>query len=105
MPFLSADDGEIKFDALPIMNVDRIEVVKGAGSALYGSSALGGVINVITRNPSEGLHGAINAFAGVYDQVKYPEWRIPDSLVKRRFASVEGGLTGTDGETGLLGSF
>jgi len=105
MPFLSADDGEIKFDVLPIMNVDRIEVVKGAGSALYGSSALGGVINVITRNPSEGFHGAISAFAGEYDQVKYPEWRIPDSLVKRRFASIEGGAAGTIGETGLLGSF
>ncbi len=103
MPYLSADNGDIKFDALPIMNIDRIEVVKGAGSALYGSSALGGVINVITRKPSDSLHGAINANVGMYDQVKYPEWQIPG--LGRKFASLEGGLTGTAGETGLLGSF
>ncbi len=103
MPFLSADNGDIKFDALPIMNVDHIEVVKGAGSALYGSNALGGVINVITRKPTDSLHGAISANIGTYDQVKYLDWRIPS--VGRKFASLEGGLTGTIGETGLLGSF
>jgi outer membrane receptor for ferrienterochelin and colicins len=103
IPFLSGDNGDVKFDAMPIMNVDRIEVVKGAGSALYGSNALGGVINVITREPSDSLHGALNVNAGMYDQVNYPEWQIPE--VKRRFASIEGGLTGTTGETGLLGSF
>ncbi|MFI5263787.1 MAG: TonB-dependent receptor plug domain-containing protein [Candidatus Kapaibacterium sp.] len=103
MPYLSADNGDIKFDALPIMNIDRIEVVKGAGSALYGSSALGGVINVITRKPSDSLRGALSANIGEYDQVKYPEWRIPS--IGRKFASLEGGLTGTVGETGLLGSF
>ncbi len=103
MPFLSADNGDVKFDALPIMNVDRIEVVKGAGSALYGSSALGGVINVITRKPTDSLHGAISINAGEYDKVKYPEWQIPG--LKGRFASIEGGATGTIGETGLLASF
>lgn len=102
MPFLSADNGDIKFDALPIMNIERIEVVKGAGSALYGSSALGGVINVITRRPTDSLHGAVSANAGVYDRVKYPEWRITNGT--RKFASLEGGLTGKIGETGLLGS-
>ncbi|MFI5265031.1 MAG: TonB-dependent receptor, partial [Candidatus Kapaibacterium sp.] len=105
MPFLSGDDGDVKFDALPIMNIDRIEVVKGAGSALYGSSALGGVINIITKNPSDDLHGAISANIGTYDKVKYPEWQIPDSLVGRRFASIEGGAMGKIGVTGLLGSF
>ncbi len=103
IPYLSADNGDIKFDALPIMNIDRIEVVKGAGSALYGSSALGGVINVITRKPSDTLRGAVSANVGMYDEVKYPEWRIPG--LGRKFAAIEGGLTGTTGETGLLGSF
>ncbi|MDP4229346.1 MAG: TonB-dependent receptor [Bacteroidota bacterium] len=103
MPFLSADNGDIKFDALPLMNIERIEVVKGAGSALYGSSALGGVINVITRKPSDTLIGAINANAGFYDKVKYPEWRITDET--RRFASIEGGASCTIDKTGLLASF
>jgi outer membrane receptor for ferrienterochelin and colicins len=33
-------------------NIDRIEIVKGAGSALYGSSAIGGVVNIISKEPS-----------------------------------------------------
>ncbi|CAN5805807.1 TonB-dependent siderophore receptor [soil metagenome] len=36
---------------LPIGNVDRVEVVKGPNSALYGRTAIGGVVNVITREP------------------------------------------------------
>jgi len=39
--------------------VERVEVVKGAGSALYGSDALGGVVNFITRRPGE--RGVTNA--------------------------------------------
>ena len=32
--------------------IERIEIVKGGGSSLYGSSAIGGVVNVITKRPS-----------------------------------------------------
>ncbi len=32
-------------------NIDRIEISKGPGNAKYGSNAMGGVINIITRNP------------------------------------------------------
>ena len=38
---------------VPAGNIERIEVVKGAGSALYGSSAIAGVINIITKKPTE----------------------------------------------------
>ena len=38
-------------DTLPLANVERIEIVKGPQSALYGSDALGGVINIITKKP------------------------------------------------------
>ena len=37
---------------------ERIEVVKGPQSTLYGTDAMGGVINVITRSPAEGMLGA-----------------------------------------------
>ncbi|MCK4233094.1 TonB-dependent receptor [candidate division WOR-3 bacterium] len=37
---------------VPTGSIDRIEIVKGAGSALYGSSAIAGVINIITKKPS-----------------------------------------------------
>lgn len=46
--------------------VERIEVVKGASSALYGSSAMGGVINIITQDPPEGNSARISGDLGSY---------------------------------------
>ena len=43
----------VDFERLVTTNVDHIEIVKGAASALYGSSANGGVINIITRNVAQ----------------------------------------------------
>ena len=51
LPMLSADAGAVSWDYLPIENATQIEVVKGASSALYGSAALGGVINILTAFP------------------------------------------------------
>ena len=48
LPLLTPDSDGIPFEALPFDQIARIEVLKGPGSALYGSGALGGVINVIT---------------------------------------------------------
>ena len=42
--------GAIDLSRLYIENIERIEIVKGASCALYGSDAIGGVINIITRN-------------------------------------------------------
>lgn len=51
------DFGEIP-GLLDVSTIDRIEVVRGPASVLYGSDAIGGVINVITRMPEQiGLHG------------------------------------------------
>ena len=44
--------GKIDLARIAIENVERIEIVKGASSALFGSAAMGGVINVITRSAS-----------------------------------------------------
>jgi outer membrane receptor protein involved in Fe transport len=45
-------------------NVERIEVVRGPGSVLYGTGALFGVINVVTRRPTQGAHGEAEAQLG-----------------------------------------
>ena len=58
---------DIQFGALPVMGVDRIEVVKGPHSALYGSNALGGVVNLITARPSERPETTIKLHYGRYD--------------------------------------
>jgi outer membrane receptor for ferrienterochelin and colicins len=48
----------------PLERIERIEIVKGAGSALYGSDALGGVINIITRKPKRKLSVDVNGRYG-----------------------------------------
>jgi iron complex outermembrane receptor protein len=48
MPILQADAGFPNWDDVPLENIEQVEIIKGAASALYGSSALNGVINVRT---------------------------------------------------------
>lgn len=43
----------IDYNRLNLDNVARVEIVKGAASSLYGSNAIGGVVNIITKEPSE----------------------------------------------------
>ena len=53
-------------------SVDRIEVLKGAASTLYGSDAQGGVINIITRKPKDGeVSSKVGVSFGSYDGEKY----------------------------------
>jgi outer membrane receptor for ferrienterochelin and colicins len=52
-PVVSAMTGVYGLEQIPAEMLDRIEVVKGGGSALYGGNAVAGVINVITREPQE----------------------------------------------------
>jgi outer membrane receptor protein involved in Fe transport len=48
MPILSIDRGEIRWNFVPMELIDQVEVLKSASSALYGASALNGVVNVRT---------------------------------------------------------
>lgn len=55
-PVFSPLIGLYGMEQIPANMVERIEVVRGGGSALYGSSAIGGTVNVITRTPREGSY-------------------------------------------------
>src|SRR5438094_10567552 len=66
VPANQGDRGGINWDLVPLEDVARVEVVKGAGSALYGSAALGGVVNVITREIPSGFHARVRALGGAY---------------------------------------
>ncbi|MDD5130990.1 MAG: TonB-dependent receptor plug domain-containing protein, partial [Candidatus Omnitrophica bacterium] len=50
-PINNPRDGEVDLSNIPLDNISRVEVLHGAGSSLYGSSAMGGVVNIITKNP------------------------------------------------------
>lgn len=50
-PIFSALNGVYGLDQIPTSMIDRIEVVRGGGSALYGSNAIAGTINIITKDP------------------------------------------------------
>lgn len=54
-------NGSIDLSRLSPDNIERVEVIKGAGSALYGSSAIAGVINIITRQNSKPFSASASA--------------------------------------------
>ncbi len=54
----SAIDGSFKWHNLPLEQVERIEIVRGPRSTLYGSDAVGGVVQIFTRK-GEGLHASV----------------------------------------------
>ena len=66
LPILTADAGDAKWDFLPVENIAQVEVLKGASSALFGSSALNGVINVRTAFPKDKPQTKIITFGGMY---------------------------------------
>lgn len=51
-PIMSALSGVYGLEQIPANMIDRVEVVRGGGSALFGSSAIAGVINIITKEPT-----------------------------------------------------
>lgn len=71
MPMISADAGDVKWNYLPIENLEQVEVIKGASSALFGSSALNGVINLRTAYAKDKPSTSIIIFGGGYDAPKY----------------------------------
>jgi len=50
-PINSPRDGEVDLSGVPLDNIDRIEVMHGPASDFYGAQAMGGVVNIITKNP------------------------------------------------------
>ena len=67
MPMLAGDANDIKWSSLPIENLEQIEIIKGASSVLYGSSALNGVVHIRTGFPKIKPRTNVRIFSGYYD--------------------------------------
>lgn len=67
------NSGNIDYQRLNLTNVERIEIVKGASSALYGSQAMGGVINVITKKVRNDVEVSAGAKFAPLFQENYPD--------------------------------
>jgi len=65
-PVAASTGSTVDLSQFALVDVERIEIVKGATSAQFGSSAMGGVINVITRRVEPGLSAVLVADAGSY---------------------------------------
>jgi len=107
IPLLSGDTGGANWESIPMEDIDHLEVVKGAGSALYGSSALGGVVDVITKNNLDASSTNVKLYGGLYEQPRYSGWQwsskprfFQGASISHSFASGELGL----GDFGLTTS-
>ncbi len=63
--------GYADFEAIPIDNINRVEVVKGPMSALYGGNSARGVINIVTKRGGGPINGKISIIRGSYNDQRY----------------------------------
>ncbi|HTA81628.1 MAG TPA: TonB-dependent receptor [Bacteroidia bacterium] len=73
LPELTPDAGDAIWDFLPMEQISQIEVIKGASSALYGSSALNGVINLRTAWPTSTPVTTFSVMSGIYANPNVPD--------------------------------
>lgn len=71
IPQNKGKDKLVSWDLIPIGNVERIEVMRGPASSLYGDNAMSGVINIITKKPSGAPHAGASFTYGTYATQNY----------------------------------
>jgi iron complex outermembrane receptor protein len=72
LPMITPETGSVNFDLLPSDNIQQVEVLKGASSVLYGAGAMGGVINVITADPTDVPYTSIRLRCKFFDSPANP---------------------------------
>jgi len=71
MPIVSGLSTVYGLSGIPNSLLERIEIVKGPASSLYGSEAVGGLINIITKNPKNAATFSVDAFATGWGEINY----------------------------------
>ena len=67
-PAITPESGGALWNLIPLGAIERIEVIKGAYSSLFGSSAMGGIVNVITKTPDTMAHTDVRLHYGFYSR-------------------------------------
>lgn len=97
----SSPGGAFDFGNLLAGSIERVEVLRGANSVVWGSQAIGGVVNVVTQLPIHGLAARANAEYGYADQIS------ANAALAAGNDSIQGALTGgyfrTDGVSQAAG--
>jgi vitamin B12 transporter len=63
----ASSSGTTAIEAIPLAGIDHIEILRGPASSIYGSDAIGGVVQVFTRKGADGTHANASAGYGRYD--------------------------------------
>jgi outer membrane receptor protein involved in Fe transport len=66
IPVMAGDAGRTEWNFIPVENIEQVEIIKGASSVCYGSSALSGTINIRTAYPKDKPLTKVNLYSGVY---------------------------------------
>ncbi|MCX7879847.1 MAG: TonB-dependent receptor [Ignavibacteria bacterium] len=82
-PFLTADNATPNLEFMSPDIVSRVEILKAPGSSLYGSSAMSGVINIITKEPKNKSLIEAKITSGIYTLPKYEQWQYTKNLRTR----------------------
>ena len=86
-PVNSGWNGTVDWGLIPVESIEKIELVRGTSSSLYGGRAVGGVIQITTKNAKEGLHGKVLLSTGSYDTTK----QVYDASFRKEKWSVSAG--------------
>jgi vitamin B12 transporter len=84
----SSPGGAFDFGSLFAGSIDRVEVLRGSDSVPWGSQAIGGVVNIVTETPHEGVQARANAEYGYHDTVN------GNVALSGKTGAVSGALTG-----------
>jgi outer membrane receptor for ferrienterochelin and colicins len=85
VPVIGRIAGQLDLSRLSVQNIDRIEIVKGAASSLYGSEAVGGVVHIITKDPDDSFDYFANGSIGSYESRNA---RLDLSLVRNKTSAL-----------------
>ncbi len=101
-PALTSDSGGALWSLIPTSFIEQVEVVKGAFSSLYGSTAMGGVINVITRRPTYKSLTTVDLGYGLYKQ-PHPQLRFTNDPLEQSLLEIS--HSGRKGQVSYLFNF